>query len=118
MITNIKEVLEKLLDESDWDTLEMINDRGEHALFDQVCLIPESDSVIYAILQPVDEFGNWLDDEIVFSFTDADTDDAQIDVVTDQYLIKDIYDEYRRFRSSADTEYEDEDEEDYEDEEE
>lgn len=119
MLTDIRKFLDRLLDEEDWDTVELVNDRGESAFFEQVCLIPESDSVMYAILQPVDENGSELGDEIVFSFTDADTDDVEIDVVTDQYVIRDVYTEYKNLRASEEISGEefDEDYDDYDEEE-
>ena len=102
MLTDIRKFLDRLLDENDWDILELVNDRGESAYFEQVFLVPESDSVIYAIMQPVTPEGQKLGDEIIFSFNGADTADVTIDVVTDQYVIRDIYDEYQRFREEGD----------------
>ena len=116
MLTNIREFLDRLLDEQDWDTVELVNDRNEHALFDQICLIPESESVMYAILQPVDDNGNCVGEEIVFSFENADSDAVTIDVVTDQYVIRDVYTEYKRLRSTdadVDEDYDGESEEEF-----
>ena len=101
MLTDIRKFLDRLLDEDDWEILELVNDRGESAYFEQVCLIPESDSTMYAIMQPVTPDGQELGDEIIFSFNGADTADVTIDVVTDQYVIRDVYDEYQRLREEG-----------------
>jgi|GEM_PF-2254744 len=114
MIKDVRKFLDRLLDENDWDILEMVNDREERAFFEQVSLIPESEKTMYAILQPVDQSGNDIGDEIVFSFSNADTSEVAIDVVTDPYVIRDVYDEYKRLRSS-DEGFGEEEFEDYED---
>jgi len=117
MRTNIREFLDKLLDEENWETLELENSRGEIAYFDQICVLPESDSTYYAILQPVDAQGDEIDDPMVFVFTNADTDDVNIDIVTDQYVIREVFDEYRLLRR-ADTEDDDDEEYDFDEEDE
>ncbi len=102
MKTDVREFLNKLLDEDNWDIVEFENSRGDVAYFDQVCLLPESDSVYYAILQPVNKEGDELDDPMVFVFENADSEDITIDLVTDQYIIHDVFAEYKRLRSSSD----------------
>ena len=100
MRTNIREFLDKLLDEENWDIVELENSRGEVMYFDQICVLPESDSTYYAILQPVAPNGDEIDDPMVFVFKNADSDDISIDLVTDQYVIHDVFAEYKRLRSS------------------
>ena len=103
MLTDIREFLDRLLDENDWEILELVNDRGESAYFEQICLIPENSSTMYAIMQPVTRDGQELGEEIVFSFNGADTADVAIDVVTDQYVIRDVYNEYKKIREEGET---------------
>lgn len=108
MLTDIRVFLDTLLDEENWGTVELVNDRGEKALFDQVCVLPEGDTRYYAILQPVSDNGEELGDPVVFVFENADTKDVTIDIVTDQYIIHDVFAEYKRLRNSDDDFDEDE----------
>ncbi len=104
MLTDIRAFLDSLLDEENSGTVELVNDRGESALFDQVCVLPEGDTRYYAILQPVSESGEEMGDPVVFVFENADGNDVTIDVVTDQYIIHDVFAEYKRIRGAYDDE--------------
>ncbi len=101
MLTDIRAFLDTLLDEENWGPVELVNDRGESARFEQVCVLPEGETRFYAILQPVTDQDEEIGDPVVFVFENADTSDVLIDVVTDQYVIHDVFAEYKRLRNSS-----------------
>ena len=107
---DFRKFLDRLLDEDDWGIVELENSRGEKAYFEQVCLLPESDNRYYAILQPVTPDGEETDDPVVFVFDNVESDNVTADIVTDQYIIHDVFAEYKRLRKN----YDDEDGEFYE----
>lgn len=99
---DIRKFLDRLLDEEDWGIVELENSRGEKAYFEQICLLPEGDDRYYAILQPVTPNGEEIDDPVVFVFDNVESENIKADIVTDQYIIHDVFAEYKRLRKSYD----------------
>ncbi len=107
---DIKELLDKLLDADNREPVEIVNSKGETARFGPIALLPitvdseedecESVNHYFAFLQPFDESDEAVGSEIIFDIAEK-SGSYTIDVVTDQYLITGLYDEYRKLRRSG-----------------
>ncbi len=107
---DIKELLDRLLDADNREPVEIVNSKGETARFGQIAMLPiavdseenEGEMVnhYFAFLQPLDDSDEAVGSDIIFDIAEKDGD-YTIDVVTDQYLITGLYDEYRKLRRSG-----------------
>ncbi len=98
MQTDIKMILDRWLDEDDWDAFELINDRAECASFEQLSVFPHDDGT-YAVCRPLDDFGNPCGQMLIFMIYE-DGGEYKIDVVTDEFVQDMIMDEFRDMRGS------------------
>lgn len=114
MKTDIKELLDKMLDADDTAPVEIVNDRDEKARFSQVALVPvtvdseeyegEKTEHYFAFLQPIDEDDQKTGDTVIFDISVGHGEKYTIDVVTDSYLINELYSEYQKMRKNDDGE--------------
>lgn len=114
MKTDIKELLDKMLDADDTAPVEIVNDRDEKARFSQVALVPvtvdseenegEKTEHYFAFLQPIDEDDQKTGDTVIFDISVGHGEKYTIDVVTDPYLINELYSEYQKMRKNDDGE--------------
>lgn len=114
MKTDIKELLDKMLDADDTAPVEIINDRDEKARFSQVALVPvtvdseeyegEKTEHYFTFLQPIDDDDQKTGDTVIFDISVGHGEKYAIDVVTDPYLINELYSEYQKMRKNGDGE--------------
>ena len=126
---DVKAILDKLMDENDWEPIEIVNSRGESARFNPIALLPttvESQKYVdetvehnFAILQPLDENGEEIGNPLVVDITVDEDGNYALIVVEKRELISEIMGEYREVRgitpddlADAETETEDESDED------
>lgn len=105
MQSDLRAVLEQLKDENNDQPIELINDRGEKALFSQMALIPVSaasaeyeDEVVehhFALLQPLDEQGKEMGSRVVFDFIVDENGEIEVKLVDDPYVMRNIMVLYR-----------------------
>lgn len=108
MLTDVKAILDKLMDESDREPVEIVNDRGEKARFNQIALLPataESQKYVdvtvehnFAVLQPLDENGEEIGNPLVADITIDGDGNCALCVVEKRELISEIMGEYRKVR--------------------
>jgi hypothetical protein len=108
MQLDAKEILNKMLDESDWEPLEITNSRGETARFNQVGLIPAAvDSDLYedekvehnfAILQPLDEEDQEIGNPLIVDLQKDEDDQYSASVVENPFIIHEVMASYRKTR--------------------
>lgn len=113
MKTDVKELLARLRDTEGEGVVEIVNSKDEVATFESVALIPiaipdeeDEEAVVchnFAFLQPTDESGEAIGDVVIFDIIEDEGGECSIDVVTDQYLITELYDELRKLRRTSDT---------------
>lgn len=111
MKTDVKELLAKLRDTQGEGVVEIVNSKDEVATFESVALIPiaipdddDEESILchnFAFLQPKDESGESVGEVVIFDIVEDEDGECSIDVVTDQYLITELYDELRKLRRSG-----------------
>lgn len=105
MQTDLRAVLEQLQDENNDQPIELINDRGEKAIFSQMALIPISasspdyeDEVVehhFALLQPLNEDGKEMGSRVVFDFIKDENGEIEVKLVDDPYVMRNIMIIYR-----------------------
>lgn len=99
----------RLEDPSDDLPIEIVNSKGESARFAQIALIPMSvdpsnepeDDIVchyFAFVQPINESDEPMGEDLIFDLSKHDDGELSIDVVTDQYLITELYTEFRKLR--------------------
>lgn len=127
MKTDLNEILARLENPSDDLPIEIVNSKGESARFAQIALIPmsvdlsdenEDDDIIchyFAFVQPINENDKPMGEDLIFDLSKHDDGELSIDVVTDQYLITELYAEFRKLRR-AKSDDDDKDKDEYEDE--
>lgn len=128
MKTDLNEILAILEDPSNDLPIEIVNSKGESARFAQIALIPmsvdlsdenEDDDIIchyFAFMQPINENDEPMGEDLIFDLSKHDDGELSIDVVTDQYLITELYAEFRKLRRAKSDEDKGEDEDKDEDE--
>lgn len=93
----IKEVnpISVLLDEKNKGNIFLYDESDKAVEFEQIAIIPLKD-VLYAILKPVEKMEGVNEDEaIAFELKEGTEDqDDMLAVVSDENLIKEIFDEY------------------------
>ncbi len=115
MKTDLNEILARLEDPSDDLPIEIVNSKGESARFAQIALIPMSvdpsdeteDDIIchyFAFVQPINESDEPMGENLIFDLSKHDNGELSIDVVTDQYLITDLFTEFRKLRRAKSVE--------------
>lgn len=115
MKTDLNEILARLEDPSDDLPIEIVNSKGESARFAQIALIPMSvdpsdeteDDIIchyFAFVQPINESDEPMGENLIFDLSKNDNGELSIDVVTDQYLITDLFTEFRKLRRAKSVE--------------
>lgn len=109
MRTDLNEILARLEDPSDDLPIEIVNSKGDCARFAQIALIPISvdpsddtdDDIVchyFAFVQPIDDKDEPMGENLIFDLSKHDDGELSIDVVTDQYLITELYAEFRKLR--------------------
>lgn len=128
MKTDLNEILARLENPSDDLPIEIVNSKGESARFAQIALIPmsvdlsdenEDDDIIchyFAFVQPINENDKPMGEDLIFDLSKHDDGELSIDVVTDQYLITELYAEFRKLRRAKSDDDDDKDKDEYEDE--
>lgn len=116
-----KAILDKLMDENDWEPIEIVNSRGESARFNQIALLPttvESQKYVdetvehnFAILQPLDEDGEEIGRPLVVDITVDEDKNYALTVLDKRELISEIMGEYREVRGITPDDLPDESEE-------
>lgn len=121
MLSDLRAVLEQLTDENNDQPIELINDRGEKAIFTQMALIPVTtpspeyeDEFLehhYALLQPIDENGENVGDRVVFDFLKTESGEVSVELVDNPYIMRSVMEIYRQRGDEFDIEDEEETEE-------
>lgn len=104
MQSDLRAVLEQLADETNDQPIELINSRGEKAVFSQMALIPVAtpseefeDEVIehnFALLQPLDENGEEVGDRLVFDFVKDAAGEVTVNLIDDPYIMRSVMELY------------------------
>lgn len=125
MQTDLKALLEQLMDENDWEPIELVNDKGESARFNQIALLPtsvesrkyvdESVEHNFAILQPLDENDEEIGRPLVADISIDEDGMYKMKLVDDQILIHAVMAEYKEVRGITADDLADGDEESEED---
>lgn len=126
MLTDVKKILDQLMDENNWEPIEIVNSKGESARFNQIALLPttvESQKYVdetvehnFAILHPLDESGEEIGKPLVVDITVDEDQNYELTVVDDRELISEIMGEYREVRGISPDDLAEKDEESGEDE--
>lgn len=108
MLTDVKKILDQLMDEENWEPIEIVNSKGESARFNQIALIPmtvESQKYVdesvehnFAILHPLDDAGEEIGKPLVVDITIDEDKNYELIVVDHPELIGEIMAEYREVR--------------------
>lgn len=122
MQTDLKALLERMMDENDWEPVELVNDKGESARFSQIALLPtsiesrkyvdESVEHNFAILQPLDENDEEIDRPIVVDIIINEDGAYGMSLVDNPILIHEIMAEYKEVRGITPDDLADEADED------
>lgn len=106
MLSDLRAVLEQLTDENNDRPIELINDRGEKAIFSQMALIPVTtpseefeDEVVehhFALLQPINENGENIGDCLVFDFLKDESGEITVELIDDPYMMRTVMELYRQ----------------------
>ncbi|MGM9679920.1 MAG: hypothetical protein ACI3XR_00290 [Eubacteriales bacterium] len=108
MQTDLKALLERMMDENDWEPVELVNDKGESARFSQIALLPasvESSKYVdesvehnFAILQPLNEQNEEIDRPLIVDIRIDEDGQYDMTLIDNQILIHEIMAEYREVR--------------------
>lgn len=108
MQTDLKALLERMMDENDWEPVELVNDKGESARFSQIALLPasvESSKYVdesvehnFAILQPLNEKDEETGRPLIVDIRIDEDGRYDMTLIDNQILIHEIMAEYREVR--------------------
>lgn len=108
MKTDLKELLARMMDENDWEPVELTSDNGATERFNQVALLPvgvESAKYVdetvehnFAVLQPLNDRDEEIGRSIIVDITINEDGEYALSLVENQILIHDIMAEYKNVR--------------------
>ena len=106
MRSDLKLILEQMKDPDNEAPILLENDRGEIARFTQMALIPittpseefENEMVdhYFALLQPVDENGEEVGEQLIFDFAQDEQGEINLSLVDNPYIIRNVITLYRQ----------------------
>ena len=118
MRSDLKKILEQLSDPNNDEPIELENDRGEIARFSQMALIPITapseeyeDEMVehhFALLQPLNDEGEEVDDQVIFDFVMDEDGEVSVELVDNPYIMRSVITLYRQRGRVADVEDEEE----------
>ncbi len=118
MRSDLKQILAQLSDPENDAPIELENDRGEIARFSQMALIPVTtpseeyeDEMVdhnFALLQPLDENGEEVGDQVIFDFLLNEDGEITVSVVDNPYIMRSVMVLYRQRGRTAEVNPEEE----------
>ena len=90
-----KSLFEILLDENDSDNVVLLDEDGKEIEFEQVAVIPLGDKV-YCILNPLNMPDVREDEAVVFEMSNAEDDSENLQLVSDEKTVTQVFEEYYR----------------------